>query len=166
VRRAILIFAIVGAVLASGVSAGSGAEQRASARKIEGHITVRVRYKNGPWSTRLSVKLHRYLLNEFRVCGVWNWPATRRFTCLGAGEKLPSRTLLRMEQNPIGKAMRRADSPGWGLLGISSDPVIKTPLSNAVTNNVLGTFYYRATLRDFQGHVLLTSNKVSFTWHR
>ena len=153
-------------MLAAGVSAGSGAEQRPAVRKLEGHITLRVRYKSGPWSTRLSVKLHRYALNEFRVCGVWNWPAERRFTCLAASAKLPERTLLRIEQNPVGKAMKRADSPGWGLLGISSDPVVKAPLSNTMTGNVYGTFYYRVTLRDLQGHVLLTSNKVSFTWHR
>jgi len=166
VRRAIFVLAVLAVGVVAGVSAGSAAEQKLTTRNIEGHITVRLRYKNGPWTTRVRVKLHRYLLNEFRVCGVWNWPAGRRFTCLGAGERLPTRTLLRMEQSPIAKAMKRPDSPGWGLLGISSDPVIKTPLSNSVTGNAIGTFYYRATLRDLSGKVLLTSNKVRFTWLR
>jgi len=169
VRRAILFTATLSLALtwplASGARPRSSAAKPAAGRDVPGAITLRVRYKSGPWATRLSVKLNKNQLNEFRVCGVWNWPAGKRFTCLSSGSKLPARTLLRMEQSPIAKAMKRDDSPGWGMLGISSDPVVKTPLSNTMTGNVNVKFRYLATLRDFQGKVLVTSNIVTFIWH-
>jgi hypothetical protein len=126
---------------------------------------VRLR-RRGPWETTLRLKLNKNMLMTFRVCGVWNWPAGRQFTCLGAGSRLPERTVMRMEQSPIAKAMRRDDSPGWGMVGLSPDPVIRTPLSNSETGNKYGTFYYRVTLRDLSGKILLTSNKVKLVWQR
>ena len=133
---------------------------------MSGHFTLRVRYKTGPWVTKLSLRLNKNRLWQFKLCGVWNWPSGRRFTCLAAGSKLPARTSARMEQSPIAKAMRRDDSPGWGMVGFSTDPVIRVVLSNTETGNVYGTFYYRVSLRDLSGKVLLTSNKVKVTWHR
>jgi hypothetical protein len=130
------------------------------------HITLRLRYKTGPWVTNLSVKLRKYELETYKVCGVWNWPNERRFTCLAAGSRLPEGTVMRMEQSPIAKAMRRSDSPGWGMVGLSPDPVIRTPLSNTVTGDRYGTFYYRVTLRDGAGKALLTSNRVTLVWRR
>ena len=133
---------------------------------MPGAITLRVRYKSGPWATRLSVKLNKNQLNEFRVCGVWNWPAGKRFTCLSSGSKLPARTLLRMEQSPIAKAMKRDDSPGWGMLALSRDAVLEAVLSNNVSLNRLGTVSYRVTLRNPAGRVLAASNILKLVWHR
>ena len=62
--------------------------------------------------------------------------------------------------------MKRSDSPGWGSVGMSSEPVLGVPLSNEVTADKWGTFYYRVTLRDLAGKVLLTSNKVKLVWHK
>jgi len=130
------------------------------------HITTRLRYKNGPWVTKLSLKLNKYKLNPFRVCGVFNWPAARRFTCLGAGSPLPRGTSVRIEQTPIEEAMKRPDSPGWGMVGLATTPLVKVVLSNTETGNHTGTFYYRVTLRDVAGKILLTSNKVKLVWHK
>jgi hypothetical protein len=100
------------------------------------------------------------------VCGVWNFPDGRPFSCLGAGGNLPERATTRMEQSPIANAMRRDDSPGWGMVGESDHAVSKAILSNTLTGNRYGTFYYRVTLRDLSGKVLLTSNKVKVVWYR
>jgi hypothetical protein len=71
-----------------------------------------------------------------------------------------------MEQSPVARAMKRDDSPGWGMVGLGSDPVVKVVLSNTETGNRYGTFYYRVTLRDIAGKILLTSNKVTLVWHK
>jgi hypothetical protein len=152
--------------LVSGASPHRANGEPVARRDVSGHITLRLRYKTGPWATRLPVKLIKERLETFKVCGVWNWPPDRRFTCLGAGSRLPERTVMRMEQTPIAKALRRDDSPGWGMVGLSTDPVIRAPLSNTETGNKYGTFYYRVTLRDLDGKVLLASNKVAIVWHR
>ena len=171
VRRAILFAASLSIALAwplvSGASPREENVRPAAPHAVTGHFTVRVRYKSGPWVTRLSLKLTKTRLIEFRVCGVWNWPPTKRFTCLGAGSRLPARTAARMEQSPIGAAMKREDSPGWGMVGLSDDPVIKVPLSNTASGNRYGTVYYRVTLRNvLGGKALVTSNKVTLVWHR
>ena len=116
--------------------------------------------------TKLSLKLNKYKLNAFRVCGVFNWPAGRRFTCLGAGSQLPRGTSIRIEQSPIEEAMKRDDSPGWGMVGLATAPLVKVVLSNTETGNHPGTFYYRVSLRDVSGKILLTSNKVKLVWHK
>jgi hypothetical protein len=170
VRRAIFFAATVAITLlwplGSDASPRTSSVKPAARHDVSGHFTMRVRYKNGPWVTRIALKLKRYQLMEFKLCGVWDWPTTRRFTCLGAGTPLPPRTTARMEQSPVGKALRREDSPGWGMVGLSTDPVIKTPLSNTTTGNKYGAFYYRVTLRDVSGAVLVTSNKVAVVWLR
>jgi hypothetical protein len=170
VRRAIL-FVVASSLalswpLASGASRQAGSGKPAARRDVTGHITVRLRYKNGPWVKKLSLRLNKNRLNAFRVCGVWNWPNARRFTCLAAGSRLPARTTVRIEQNPIAEAMKRDDSPGWGMVGLGSGPVVKVVLSNTETGNRYGTFYYRVSLRDISGKILLTSNKVTLVWHK
>jgi hypothetical protein len=170
VRRAIFFVALLSlsltSPLVSGASPRTGGEKTVARQAVTGHFTVRVRYKSGPWVTKLSLKLNKNILMEFRVCGVWNWPTARRFTCLGAGSRLPERTAARIEQSPIGTALKRDDSPGWGMVGFSDHAVVTVPLSNTETGNVYGTFYYRVTLRDVSGAVLIRSNKVQVNWHR
>jgi hypothetical protein len=170
VRRAILFVAAVSLALTwplvSGASRQADSAKPVARRAVAGHITVRLRYKNGPWVTKLSLRLNKDRLNAFNVCGVWNWPTARRFTCLAAGSQLPARTSVRIEQSPIAEAMRRPDSPGWGMVGLASSPLVKVVLSNTETGNRYGTFYYRVSLRDVAGKILLTSNKVTLVWHK
>jgi hypothetical protein len=73
---------------------------------------------------------------------------------------------MRLEQHPVGQALKRADSPGWGMLAASSTATVGAALSNTVTGDVLGTFRYRVTLRNADGRVLLTSNVLPIDWHR
>jgi hypothetical protein len=171
VRRATLIVTAVSLALTwplvSGASRPASTSQPVARHAAAAdHITTRLRYKNGPWVTKLSLKLNKYKLNAFRVCGVFNWPAARRFTCLGAGSPLPRGTSVRIEQTPIEEAMKRPDSPGWGMVGLATTPLVKVVLSNTETGNHTGTFYYRVSLRDASGKILLTSNKVKLVWHK
>jgi hypothetical protein len=165
VHRAIFLAAAALAFAAIAVP-GASSSSNSTVRAKADHITTRLRYKNGPWVTKLSLKLNKYRLNAFRVCGVFNWPAGRRFTCLGAGSQLPRGTTVRLEQSPIEEAMKRADSPGWGMVGLAATPLVKVVLSNTETGNHTGTFYYRVSLRDVAGKILLTSNKVKLVWHK
>lgn len=171
VRRAIFLAATLSVALAwplvSGASPRVEQLKPATSHAVTGHFTLRVRFKSGPWVTKLSLKLRKTKLIEFRICGVWNWPSNKRFTCLGAGSRLPAHTTARMEQSPIGTALKRDDSPGWGMVGASDDPVIRVPLSNTATGDRYGTYYYRVTLREIAGgRPLATSNKVQVVWHR
>ena len=171
VRRAILFVTAVSLALTwplvSGASGPASTGKPAAQHAVTAdHITTRLRYKNGPWVTKLSLKLNKYRLNAFRVCGVFNWPTGRQFTCLGAGSQLPRGTSVRMEQSPIEEAMKRDDSPGWGMVGLATVPLVKVVLSNTETGNHVGTFYYRVSLRDASGKILLTSNKVKLVWHK
>ena len=72
---------------------------------------------------------------------------------------------MRLEQRPIGPAARRADSPGWGLVGTSEEAYLDIPLSSFVSGNRPGPVTYRATLRDGTGRVLATSNTITISWH-
>jgi hypothetical protein len=165
VHRAIFLAAAVLAFAAIAVPGASPSSSTPVSAKAD-HITVRLRYRNGAWLKTLSLPLNRHNLKAFKVCGVLNWPTGKQFACTGSGSALPARTFLRMEQSPVARAQRRTDSPGWGLVGMSSEPVLTVPLSNEVTADKWGTFYYRATLRDLAGKVLLTSNKVKLVWHQ
>lgn len=171
VRPAIRLSAVVAVAvlvwpLMSGASPRAGSAKPPLDRDVTGHITLRLRQPRGQWVTRLSLKLRKQQLTSFTVCGVWNFPAGRPFTCLGAGSNLAERTSTRIEQSPVANALRRDDSPGWGVVGESDHPVSKAILSNTVTGNRYGSFYYRVTLRDLSGKVLLASNKVKVVWHR
>lgn len=73
---------------------------------------------------------------------------------------------MRLEQHPVGRALKRADSPGWGMLAASSTASLGAVLSNTVTGDVLGRFRYRVTLRDTAGKVLVRSNVLPVDWHR
>ena len=174
--RASLILAAVSAVLALPLGsdasihrAGAPAGAQHAAADPPGTITVRARTGRGVWRKSLSLKLNKDRLVTFEVCGLWNQPPSVLFTakCTApAGTKLPNGTLLRLEQNPIRKALRRADSPGWGLLAMTDHSEIEAVLSNTLTGNVYGTFHYRVTLRNPSGQVLATSNALTLYWHR
>jgi hypothetical protein len=105
------------APLASGATARSVRAKPAAQREISRHMTLRLRYKTGPRVTNLSVKLRKYQLETYKVWG--RALAEREAVHLPCGRKTPSGgTVMRMEQSPIAQAMRRSDSPGWGMVGL------------------------------------------------
>ena len=144
--------------------ASADAERAAPAANT---ITLRARIDHGAWQRGLSLKLVKTKLASFSVCAVLDAPVSQRFTCLAPhGTRLPAGTTMRLEQSPVKQALRRVDSPGWGMLATSQTAVVAAVLSNTVTGDVLGRFRYRVTLRDAAGKVLLRSNPITVVWHR
>jgi hypothetical protein len=166
--RAALAVVVASVALAWPVATGAGAPTGTHAVAQEpGKITLRLRYHGGPWKKALYVKLVRNQLYSFSVCAIRNWqPPAEPFECNTAGEPLPAETGMRLEQNPIARALRRSDSPGWGMLGTSETARLGAVLSNTVTGDRFGIFRYRVTLRDGSGRLLARSNTVSVNWHR
>jgi hypothetical protein len=133
---------------------------------MTGTITLRARYHGGLWQKSLYLKLVKLRLTDFSVCAIWNRPAGETFDCGPASTRqLPDGTSLRLEQSPIARAVRRADSPGWGMLGSSPDAALGAVLSNLVSGNRVGTFRYRVTLRDRTNQLLVASNTLTVVWH-
>ena len=129
-------------------------------------LTLRLRTRLGPWQKSLYLKLNKNKLSTFSACGIRNWDGIEKFDCEAASGRLPGGNFLRVEQNPRGKALLRADSPGWGMLGLTSNTRVGVVLSNVLTGNKYGTWRYRVTLRNGSGQVLATSNIVKVTWHK
>ena len=144
----------------------SGAGTRGSGSAAADTITLRARVHEGVWQQSLSLKLVKTRVIGFAFCAVWDQPATQRFSCNApAGAKLPAGTRMRLEQSPVLRALKRSDSPGWGMLGTSEDPTLGAVLSNTITGNRFVTVKYRVTLRDANGAVMLTSNVFTVVWH-
>jgi len=134
-----------------------------------GTIGLRARQGQAFWKTSLSLRLVKTRLIAFELCAIWNRPPTSKWGrgCNAApSNKLPEGTALRLEQSPVRRAIARADSPGWGLLGMSEHAAAEAVLSNPVGGNRLGRLRYRATLRNRAGEILATSNTVELVWHR
>jgi hypothetical protein len=178
VPRAVLTVAFAGAALiwpfASVASADwqgaraavTGPNGERSTHQDDSKLTLRVRTRLGPWQKSLYLKLNKNRLSSFSVCGIRNWNGTDKFDCEVASGRLPGGNSLRLEQSPLAKALKRADSPGWGMLGLTSNTRVGAVVSNTVTGNRYGTYRYRVTLRGASGQVLGTSNVVKVTWHR
>ncbi len=71
---------------------------------------------------------------------------------------------MRLEQRPPGPGVKRADSPGWGLVGTSDQTELRVVLSDFVSGNRPGTVTYRVTLRNPSGRILATSNTIMIDW--
>ena len=156
--------AALAAPLASSARVG-GSPSTSRPAAATGAITLRAHYHQGAWKKSLSIRLIKLKLIDFTICAIWNWSPTDAFDCRVASKgALPAGTSLRLEQSPIAKAVRRADSPGWGMLGASPDAALGAVLSNLVTGNKRGTFHYRVTLRDKENKVLVTSNTFTVVW--
>jgi hypothetical protein len=142
--------------------ASAGAERTAAADSI----VLRARIDHRPWQHQLSLELVKTKLITFSLCAVRGAPSNSTFECAAHGARLPAGTTLRLEQHPVGRALERADSVGWGMLAASSTATVGAALSNTVTGDVIGTFRYRVTLRDSAGRVLRSSNVLPIDWHR
>lgn len=151
---------VLASPLASPVYAGG------TSKAVTGTITLRARYHGGLWHRSLYLKLVKLRLTDFTLCAIWSRPAGEKFDCGPASERqLPEGTSLRLEQSPVARAVRRADSPGWGMVGSSPDAALGAVLSNLVSGNRVGTFHYRVTLRDSSNKLLVASNTLTVVWH-
>jgi hypothetical protein len=178
VPRAVLTVAVAGAALiwpfASVASADwtgspaalAGPSGERATHQDDSKLTLRLRTRLGPWKKSLYLKLNKNLLSSFSVCGIRNWNETDKFDCEAAAGRLPGGNSLRLEQSPVAKALKRPDSPGWGMLGLTATTRVGVVVSNTVTGNRYGTYRYRVTLRAGSGQILATSNVVRVTWHR
>jgi hypothetical protein len=169
-RHAVLAVAVVATVLAwplgSGASVDRNPTGQHTVRQSNDVLTLRVRTRLGPWKKALYLKLVKTRLSAFSVCGIRNWDTSEKFECEAAAGRLPEGTSLRMEQSPVARALKRADSPGWGMVGFANTARVGAVVSNEVTGDRFGKFRYRVTLRGASGQMLATSNIVSVTWHR
>jgi hypothetical protein len=164
VPRAALAVVCASVVLASTLASGAYGSGTSSA--VTGTITLRARYHGGFWKKSLSLKLVKLRLTDFTLCAIWNHTAGEKFDCEPASKRqLPEGTSLRLEQSPVARAVVRADSPGWGMLGSSPDAALGAVVSNLVSGNRVGTFRYRVTLRDRSNQLLVASNTLSVVWH-
>jgi hypothetical protein len=121
----------------------------------------------GPWSRRISIRLGRAGVPvQFFVCAVRSKQPPAKPCAIQSAEKLPAGATLRLEQQPAGPGAKRADSPGWGLVGTGEEGFMKVVLSDFVSAaNKPGLVTYRVTERDPSGHILATSNHVVVNWH-
>jgi len=171
VPRAVVVVALAASValaatLAAAAYGGGSSNGKRAAAAATGEITLRAKFHDGPWKKALYLKLVKLRLTDFSICAIWNHPAGAAFDCEAASKgALPEGTVLRLEQNPVAKAVRRDDSPGWGMLGASPNAALGAVLSNLVTGNRTGTFHYRVTLRDRSSKILTTSNAFTVVWH-
>jgi hypothetical protein len=153
-------------LLPGAVSAGETPHSGVSATAAAHAITLRARVGRGPWRRALSIRLVKTTLIEFSVCALWDKPAAASFSCRSPrGARLPAGTSLRLEQHPIARALKRADSPGWGMLATSGEAALGAALSNTVSGDRLGTVRYRVTLRDGASKILVRSNVFVVRWH-
>ena len=168
--RFILAVAVALITLASPLASGASVDGTPTGKSVSaqdpGTVTLRLRYRLGPWKKSLYLKLVKSRLYTFSLCGIKDWDTSEKFQCESTGTRLPARTMMRLEQAPIAKALARGDSPGWGMLGVSSSAKIGAALGNTVTGDRFGKFRYRVTVRSSSGEVLATSNVVTVAWHR
>jgi hypothetical protein len=158
----VVLAAAIAAVLACafGVSYATAGDASPRAAQVQ-TITLRGRRGiEGPWQTKLSLKLGRAdKPTSFTLCAVID-AKTISPTCRAVpGVKLPSGSRLRLE-------VRRGTKGAWRLVGVSLEPALDARLSNAVDGNQFGVVHYRVRLRAPNGVTLRTSNPFLVTWHR
>jgi hypothetical protein len=164
----LVVFLAPGSPLVFGASGAGPAGGSQVATGAAAKITLQgSRLQRGPWRRSLSLQLVKgFKPISFYVCAVWGEGTPQQPCRAAAGSKLPAGATMRLEQRPIGPAVRRPDSPGWGMVGLSSGALLEAVLSNNVSGNRLGTVTYRVTLRNESGRVLATSNMFKVAWHK
>ena len=171
-RLARLAPCLLAAVLAAGCSGDDGTTQATTATDTVatpagGKITLRVaRTNTGPWVRSLSLEHGADgVPTSFYVCAAWDEASSPEGCDAAAGAKLPTGTVLRLEQRPAGAALTNPDSPGWGTVGTSEQAELEVPLSDFVAGLDVRTATYRVTLRPLEGGpALATSNTITVTW--
>ena len=151
---------VLGLALAPGVGARPSAATGVAAGTASPFLLRGRQQATGPWKRYLWLKLNRFDIIRFSVCGAWNQRITP--TCAVArGNALPNGALLKLEQQ-FGSAKR----PSWRTVGVSSEPALQAVLSNTVSRNRLGAVSYRLTLRDASNRIVRTSNLFKVFWSR
>src|SRR5205085_6022940 len=133
----------------------------APAARATGSIQVWVKTRGGAWTKRLSLKLRRSKLSVFYLCATYDTTLAGRAACESTEAIGQPGTLLKIEQSPLGKAQRRPESPGWGLVGAGDKKLVQAELSNLVTGDRFGTFKYRAALRSLDGRQIAASKAIA-----
>jgi hypothetical protein len=165
---AIAVLAAAGCGSDKQPSANAGTTSTAAAGADAASITLlESGHDLGPWSRRISVRLGKEGVPvQFFVCAVHSKEPPANPCASQSADKLPAGATLRLEQQPAGPGVERADTPGWGLVGTSEDGFMKTVLSDFVSaGNKPGLVTYRVTERDPSGRILATSNRVVINWH-
>ncbi len=117
VFRLAVVISLASLTLVAGAAFGSSAPRHAAGRSADTVALWAKSSRGGPWRRTLSFKLHKLKLSVFYVCATYNTTLSVRDDC-SPDEVLPSETFLRIEQTPIKRAQKRADSPGWGLVAM------------------------------------------------
>jgi hypothetical protein len=175
-RRPGLIALVLAAVLAAGCSGGddtagttTGADSGAAtvAAPAAATITLRAgRTNTGPWVESLALEHGPDgVPTNFFVCAAWDEASPPTECDAASGAKLPTGTVLRLEQRPVGAAVASPDSPGWATVGTTDRPELEIPLSDFVSGLDVDSATYRVTLRALEGGpALATSNPITVSW--
>ena len=175
-RRLGLIALVLATVLAAGCSGGddtagttTGADTGTAtvAAPSTAKITLRAgRTNTGPWVESLALEHGPDgVPTNFFVCAAWDEARSPAGCDAASGAKLPTGTVLRLEQRPVGAAVASPDSPGWATVGTSDDAELEIPLSDFVSGLDVDTATYRVTLRPLEGGpALATSNPITVAW--
>lgn len=124
------------------------------------------RTNTGPWEESLALEHGPDgVPTNFFVCAAWDEARSPAGCNAASGAKLPTGTVLRLEQRPVGAAVASPDSPGWATVGTTDQPELEIPLSDFVSGLDVDTATYRVTLRALEGGpALATSNPITVTW--
>ncbi len=167
---------LLAAVLAAGCSGGddtagttTGADTATATTAVpsDTKITLRAgRTNTGPWVESLALEHGADgVPTNFFVCAAWDEAESPAGCKAAAGAELPTGTVLRLEQRPVGAATANPDSPGWATVGTTDRPELEIPLSDFVLGLGEDTATYRVTLRALEGGpALATSNPITVAW--
>jgi hypothetical protein len=163
---------VLATVLAAGCSGGDTAGETATDKTTvatagSSKITLHGARENaGPWVRSLSLEHGEDGVPVgFYVCAAWDAARAPEACNAAPGAKLPPETILRLEQRPVGSALTKPDSPGWGVVGTSEQAELHVPLSDFVSGVDVGKATYRVTLRSIDGGPALAKSGVfTVTW--
>jgi hypothetical protein len=170
-RRTHLALSVAVPALAAAFVTGCGGKSAATTSTAEAGPTVSLGisvHAPGPWKRSISLKLLKGPVPvPFFACGTLNRNVPDQGCDSAPTISLPPGTNLRLEQRPSGPAVKRADSPGWGIVATSDESTLDAVLSSFVAGNRLGRVTYKLTLRRrASGRVVATSNTVTVDWHK
>jgi hypothetical protein len=164
-RIVVAVIPLAIACFFAAAACGSGTTHEAAAPATTTNaITLQARVHRGPWQRTLTLRLVKTSLTSFSLCAVWKAPPSPTFNC-SSHTRLPEGAKLSLEQRPAAHGLKRADSPGWGMVATSEEGALEAALSNAVSGNQLGAVHYRVTLRDASDKILSQSNLFTVRWH-
>jgi hypothetical protein len=151
----------------AGPTTGADTGTETDAVPTDTKITLRAgRTNTGPWVQSLALEHGPDgVPTNFYVCAAWDETRVPAGCDAASGAKLPTGTVLRLEQRPVGAAVASPDSPGWATVGTTDQPELEIPLSDFVSGLDVDRATYRVTLRALEGGpALATSNPITVAW--